>query len=316
MPAPFGNVRVIINPAAGRDEPILNPINDIFGQHGIAWDARVTHKEGDATKLARKAVKKGCDLVVSYGGDGTLMEVVNGLMGSDVLLGILPGGTGNAVAAELGIPEALPDALRLIATSPGRRRIDVGQVNDRYFLLRAYTGVSSDHSASREMKNRLGALAYPLSALRFLKEHDPARFKVVIDGKPIEDEGVMCYVNNIAYASAPRLQDWFEKVFLDVQAHDGEDVVAMAEPVLNTINPSDGLLDVVLLTQDPFTLQAIKSFVLQDGQMQATAHFLQGKRISITADPPQPLWIDGEACGETPVDIQIVPEAIEVIVEE
>ena len=86
------------------NEPVLNTVNDVFAEHNIKWEALVTHGTGDATKLAGQAVESGYDLIVSYGGDGTLMEVVNGLMGQDIPVGILPGGTGNTVAADLGIP--------------------------------------------------------------------------------------------------------------------------------------------------------------------------------------------------------------------
>ena len=79
MTTPFRNVAVIINPAAGNNEPVLNTVNDVFAEHNIKWEALVTHGTGDATKLAGQAVESGYDLIVSYGGDGTLMEVVNGL---------------------------------------------------------------------------------------------------------------------------------------------------------------------------------------------------------------------------------------------
>lgn len=314
MTALFRNIQVIINPASGNDEPMLNVINDVFGQYELSWDARITHGPGEAADLTRAAADDGCDLVVSYGGDGTLMEVVNGLMGTGLPLGILPGGTGNAVAAELGIPTNLADAVRVIATSATRRRLDVGEVDGRYFLLRAYTGFPEDYTATREMKDRFGSLAYPLSALRFLKEYPPARFRIEVDDQVFEETGLMCYVNNVAYARTPRLQDWVERAFLDVQAHVDGEVVSLAEPALHAIDPSDGLLDVVLLTQDPFTLGALKSILVRSGEAQATVHLLQGKRIRISADPPQPLWIDGENHGETPATIQAVPGAVEVIV--
>ena len=307
-------VHVIINPASGNNEPMLNIINDVFAEYDIKWEALITHGPGDATELARRAADNGCDLVACYGGDGTLMEVVNGLIGTDMPLGILPGGTGNTVAADLGIPANLADALRVLATSESRRKLDVGQINDRYFLLRAYTGIGDDHNASRELKDRLGILAYPISGLRFLKEHPPATFRLTVDDQLIEETGIMCYVNNVAYSRSPKLQDWVERTFLDVKVHGGDEPASAEEPLLQTIDPSDGLLDIVLLSQDPFTLQAFKSMVVRSGDAQATAHFIQGKHIRIEADPPQGLWIDGEECGTTPADIQIVPAAIEVVV--
>jgi len=314
MTSAIRNVAVIINPAAGNNEPMLNIVNDVLAEYDVKWEALVTHGTGDATELARRAVESGYDLVASYGGDGTLMEVVNGLIGNDIPLGILPGGTGNTVAADLGIPPKLADALRVVATSRGRRRLDVGEINGRYFLLRAYTGIGHDHNASRELKDRLGILAYPISGLRFLKEHPPARFRITVDEQVIEETGIMCYVNNVAYSRSPRLQDWVERTFLDVKVHHDDEPESAAEPLLQTIDPTDGLLDIMLLSQDPFTLQALKSFVVRSGDAQATVYFRQGKRVRIEADPPQGLWIDGEECGTTPADIQIVPAAVEVIV--
>ena len=79
-------------------------------------------------------------------------------------------------------------------------------------------------------------------------------------------------------------------------------------------DPSDGLLDVVLLAQNPFTLRTLKSIVVGNGDAQATDHLLQGRRIEVTAEPPQPLWIDGEECGKTPATIQVVAGVIELVV--
>ncbi len=310
-------IQIIINPAAGNNEPVLNTVNDVFSQNdGIQWDVKVTHGPGDATEMAHQAAAAGCDLIAVYGGDGTLMEVINGLMthGHQTPVAILPGGTGNTVAADLGIPHKLADALHVVATSQARRQLDIGEVNGHYFLLRAYTGIGSDYNASRELKDRLGVLAYPIKGLQFLKAHPPATFRIMVDTEKIEEPGVLCYVNNIAYSRAPQLQDWLERLFLDVQVHNGDESSSAQEPVLQTIDPTDGLLDVVLLTQNPFNIHSIKSFVVHSGEEQATVHFIQGKRIHIDADPPQTLWIDGEECGTTPAYLQAVPRAITVVV--
>ena len=104
MDLPYKRIQVIINPAAGHDEPILNVLNDVFHPAGVEWDISITHKFGDATRLAKEAVASGVDLVAGYGGDGTQMEVANGLLGSGVPQAILPGGTGNAMAHDLNVP--------------------------------------------------------------------------------------------------------------------------------------------------------------------------------------------------------------------
>ena len=84
MALPYPKVHVIINPAAGQDEPILNVLNDVFHPAGVAWEISLTHKSGDATRLAAEAAAAGVDLVAAYGGDGTRMEVANGLLGTGV----------------------------------------------------------------------------------------------------------------------------------------------------------------------------------------------------------------------------------------
>ena len=75
---PYPNIHVIINPAAGRDEPILNILNDVFNKFKVNWEVSITKKFGDATEFARQATERGVDLVAGYGGDGTQMEIANG----------------------------------------------------------------------------------------------------------------------------------------------------------------------------------------------------------------------------------------------
>ena len=150
MELPYKRVLVIINPAAGHDEPILNVLNDVFQPAGVDWDIRITHKSGDATRLAREAAAMGVDLVAGYGGDGTQMEVANGLLGTGVPQAILPGGTGNAMAHDLKVPIKLSEAAQLIVSSPKRQAVDLARAGDRVYMLRAYTGVSAEQAASRE----------------------------------------------------------------------------------------------------------------------------------------------------------------------
>jgi len=78
-------IHIVINPAAGKDEPILNTINDVFHEHGIDWGVSVTQKFGDATEFARQAAKEGFDIIAGYGGDGTQHEIANGLIGSKAM---------------------------------------------------------------------------------------------------------------------------------------------------------------------------------------------------------------------------------------
>lgn len=315
MPNYFNNVHVIINPASGGDEPILNPINDVFAEHDLPWNAHVTHSSGDATLLTTEAIDAGADLIVCYGGDGTVAEVINGMVGRNVPLGLLPGGTGNGVATELGIPGNLTQALQLIANNARRRQLDLGFCRDRYFIQRAFVGLPEDINPSRDLKNRIGFLAYPLFAARFLRESTAIHFRLVVDGLELEEDGSLCLVNNIGFSNAKGLQDMVERLFLDVQVHEGSQVIQSESLVLDNIRPDDGLLDVLLITGDSSLTKSLSSLVIRNEENAlARVHFLQGKHITIEATPEQCVRLDGEDCDYSPVEIKVVPEAIEVLV--
>jgi diacylglycerol kinase family enzyme len=98
--SPYKNIHVIINPASGKNEPVLNVLNEVFHQYDdIDWSISVTKKFGDATEQAREAAQKGADLVAGYGGDGTQHEIANGILGTSASWGCYP--AGRAMASRL-----------------------------------------------------------------------------------------------------------------------------------------------------------------------------------------------------------------------
>ncbi len=111
----FKRVHVIVNPASGKDQPILHTLNSVFHAAGIDWDIYVTKAGGDAQRLAAEAVHAGADAVAVYGGDGTVAEVAAGLFHSEMPLVVLPGGTTNATGHSLGIPVDLAEAAALLS---------------------------------------------------------------------------------------------------------------------------------------------------------------------------------------------------------
>jgi diacylglycerol kinase family enzyme len=242
---PYQHIRVIVNPAAGQNEPILNTLNEVFHRHELEWDVRITLGPGDATRLAREAVANGVDLVAGYGGDGTQMEIANGVMGSNTPMAILPGGTGNAMTFELKIPRNLKQAAELICQSGHRRKIDLGRIGERHFM--------------REEKDRLGLLAYPAASLRVLKSLTTVHYRLSLAGREIEDEGLMCYIFNAGSTGGAEL------------------------PTPLDISASDGLLDVLILNKNPQSVRAIASYVLDVGQSKLQVHHWQGLMASPTA---------------------------------
>lgn len=290
MASIYKRVQIIINPAAGKDETILNTINAVFSGTGIEWDARITHKFGDATRLTKEAVADGVDLVAGYGGDGTQLEVANGLVGTGVPMAILPGGTGNAMAFELNVPRDLMGAATLIANSEKRSAIDLASIGDRVFMLRAYTGVQAEERASREMKDRYGNMAYVAEALKFAARPPEAQYKVAIDGQTVEGKGMICYIVNAGASGG------------------------VALPELPGVDVSDGLLDLYLVTDGLRSIRNFSRHILRVGKAKAGIYHWQGREITLEANPPQSVWIDGEEYGQTPITARVLPKALEVVV--
>jgi len=156
-------VTVILNPNAGnahQRRAIAQGITEWRSNQGWQVRLRETRKAGDATSFAREEAKRN-DLIVAAGGDGTINEVMNGLVGTDTALGALPVGTGNVWVRELQQSLNPLHAARQLADGHVEL-VDVGQANERYFLLMA--GVGLDAAITREVhsadKKRLGRLAY------------------------------------------------------------------------------------------------------------------------------------------------------------
>ena len=286
----YKNIQVIANPAAGQDQPVLSTLNRVFDQHNAGWDIAVTHKKGDGAELARQAVVNGADLVIAYGGDGTVGDVAAGLIESEVPLAILPGGTANALATGLGIsPDLATAAEQIFDSTPSP--IDMGETSGKKFILRADMGLTVQALASREMKDRLGILSYVTSTIEALGNSSQIHFNMTIDNQSYEADGIACIITN----------------------HN-----ALGTMGLNfgpNVDPSDGLLDVFVVGSAGEALSAVASGLIQL-QEDATVglHQWQGSTIQITADPVQLFGLDGDESGETPMTTHVLHHAIRVLI--
>lgn len=283
-------IHVIINPAAGKDEPILNVLNDIFHEHGVDWDVSVTKKYGDAAQQAREAVSRGASIVAGYGGDGTQHEIANALVGSEVLLGVLPGGTGNGFAHELGLPQKLDEAARLLCTSSRTRAIDVVRVGDEYFIQRLYTGTEPEQQTSREMKDKYGPIAYFANMFQQIGKRE-ALYQVTIDGVTREMPAFRVYIVNSG------------------QTKSGRSITGALSA------PDDGRLEVFALNKRNIeTMEAALERFLHTNTPIGDDYIWHGRDIQINVEPDQPVWIDGEYYGRTPVTATVLPGAVKVVV--
>ena len=284
-------IHVIINPASGKDQPMLNIINDVCRKHEVAWDATVTHKFGDATAQALAAIATGVDLVAGYGGDGTQHEVANAILSSErsIPMAILPGGTGNGFCRENGVPEDLQAAVELMCTGANLRHVDAVRLGDGFFIQRLYTGIEPEQQTSREMKERYGVLAYAMTVRQQVKEMIEAEYRLTIDGEVIERRGTRCYVVNSGMT--------------------GRGITASAE-----FSATDGLLDVFLLKRDLAHVEAIAERFLHVNRPQSGLDYWRCRAITIESDPDRPVWTDGEYTGRTPVTAAVLPGALRVVV--
>lgn len=292
---PYKRVHIIINPASGGDEPILNTFNDVFKPHDLDWDVSITQRLGDGERFARAAIEAGVDLVVVYGGDGTVMDVARGIVGSQMPLAIMHGGTANALADELGIPFRLAEAAKLIVADDSiLRPIDMGKTGSGYFLIRVGTGMVATLSkaVSRDLKNRFGLGAYIIAGIRALSNPEYVHYRLDIDGEVIETDGAACLITNASYIGTLGLR------------------------LANDIVMDDGLLDVYILNNDLKSILGMAGSIANIDRSRLSLQHWRGKKILIETDPPQGLYADGEqeAIGSTPCYATALPGALKVLV--
>jgi len=298
---------LIHNPTAGpRDvQRALKRVRSYLRRQGWSVELRMTEKPGDATALARAAAQANCDVVIAAGGDGTVSEVVNGLVGTQTALGVLPVGTGNILAKQLGIPTyTLSNPLRLREAAAGLARgtirpVDVGQVvgqgNDRYFLCWAGIGLDAQVTTRMEPRprhtKRLGALPYAIAAILVARDFQGVRSRVRLDGNMVRGRTLLILVSNI-------------------QQYGGVFNVAREARM------DDGLLDVFVFKGLGFSyaaghvLKIITQRYLRDPQV---VH-RQARHISVHTEWAVPVQVDGDPIGTTPTTLLVVPRALRVLV--
>jgi len=299
------NACVILNPAAGpRDfHRHLHQAIEYLRTHGWEVNLFETTKKGDATHLARQAADAACDVAIAVGGDGTINEVVNGLAGSDTALGIIPAGTANVYAADVGVPRwsALrPNAVRLAAEiihTGQRRKIDLGQVQladgrRRYFFM--WSGVGLDAAVSQEVHSedtrRLGIAAWAIAGVMVAVNFMGTRGNVTIDDQKKRKRVLWAVISN------GQLYGRLWRIAPDAKMDDG---------LLDlTVFEGHGVLS---------TTRHLAGLTLGQYARDPTVHFYRGRSFTIETRKPLPVHADAEPFGTTPVKISVAPHALNVV---
>jgi YegS/Rv2252/BmrU family lipid kinase len=279
-PRPPGARRaaVVANPTKHDNIARLRAIvRSAMSQHG--WDEPVwleTTADEPGTRQAAQAVRDGVDLVLACGGDGTVTACADGVAGSGVPLGILPLGTGNLLARNLGLPLDLDAALATALTGTNRR-LDAGSANGHTFVVMAGLGFDAKMlgDSSEPLKKRLGWVAYVLSAMRHLRDR-PVRVSLVADGgPPLRLRASAVIVGNVGW-----LQGGIR--------------------LLPDALPDDGTLDAVVLTARGWMgwiRLAVRVLLRRESPGHTT--WMQFRQLTIHAAREQPWELDGEVMGGT-----------------
>jgi len=283
----------IVNPRAGRTDSVAL-IKSCVGESSQC-DLEVTQHSGHATQLAQDAVIAGYDVVVAVGGDGTLNEVGRALTGTRTAMGIVPAGSGNALARALDIPLDLGDACRQCLTGV-ERSIDVGRAGEDIFLSSA--GVGLDAEVCRRFQAEPGArglFPYVKHTIASVRAYVPGPVRLYVDGNDVRE---------------------FRPTLLTIA---NTPTLGYGASVARGADPSDGRLDVCILEGVTLARAVCHGYRLFNGTFDRTPGFsrLLAKSLRIERDTPGPLQVDGEAVGDSKnVEVSIVPGGLTVVVPE
>jgi diacylglycerol kinase (ATP) len=290
---------LVVNPTAGggrsvrAEQVVIKTLADV----GIDCEVVRTQNPGDGIAAAREATRSGCELVLVAGGDGTINEVINGMVGSNAALGIIPVGSVNVLARDLGIPLCISEAVEVIASGT-IRRMDLGVANGRYFSLMAGIGFDATVVASvpRSVKDLIGSSAYVLKAVEVFSKYKAT--KVFLDMP--EDVG----------------GGYEARAFLVVVANVSTYTYNLR--IAPSAVPNDGLLDVCVFERSitdkiGFISQVSQVFINRHLYHKAVRYF-RTPWVVVRSEPNVWVQLDGDVCGTTPVEIFVVPSALSVIV--
>jgi len=285
----------IHNPTSGggerrRDLPLI--LQGLEGQ-GFAVDVRSTTGPGSATELAASAAGEGFGVVCVLGGDGTVNEALNGLAGGDLPLAIVPVGTVNVLAMELGIPLDPPDAVRVVGTGT-ESWIDLGLAGERYFGLMAGIGMDAAVVASLNptLKKALKEAAFAVHGVATYLTHEEPLLRLTSEDREVE--GYFAVFGNAAnYAGS-------------------FGITPLADM-------RDGLLDVCVLTDKSFLSTAWywTAALLNAHIDHPKVQYFRTRAARVEAvDPGQEVLVqtDGEVSGALPIDCRVAPRALRVLV--
>jgi YegS/Rv2252/BmrU family lipid kinase len=291
---------LIENPAAARTEPeVVRTVCRVLEREGWEVDVAGTTRPGEARTLAAQGVADKVDVIAVYAGDGTTTQAVGGMIGSGIPLALIPGGTGNLLAGNLGVPTD-PARAALIAANGTRRRIDLGRIErpegPRYFAVACGAGLDAQImiGAPTERKKKWGSLAYVSATFKGMYGLAAPAHRITVDDRVLEVNAAVVSIANCGRVTSLHF-DLGKGIRLD-----------------------DGLLDVMVIRADGMgeAMVALWELLSGQGNGKGSPHItrIRGRRITVHSEHVRPVQADGDVVGETPLAVEAIPGAIDVMV--
>ncbi len=279
---------VILNPAArgARTQRLRKQVEQLARGSILC----ATTQAGEAERLARHAVTEGYQRIVAAGGDGTINEIVNGIAGHNVALGLLPLGTMNVFATELGLPvNDLAGCWKIIERNQ-THRVDLPRANRKHFVQLAGVGLDAQavKETSRAFKRSFGPLSYLISAVQIASRTPPVL--------RIESEDAVATEGSFVLVGNGRLYGgrfpFFKQAVMD-----------------------DGLLDVIVFKRLGYVdiIRYLQDVVFTTQISSPEVDYFQTKHLRVTSDESVPVEIDGELVGNCPVEFKIRAGGLRVL---
>src|SRR5437868_7707395 len=280
---------IILNPAAHSERAQRRRAQ----VEALARDcvACATTSMGDAELMAREGAKEGFEKIVAAGGDGTVNEVVNGLAGSSATLGVLPIGTMNVFATELGLPvndlELCWDVIQRDAT----RVVDLARANEKFFVQLAGVGLDAQvvKETSAQFKRNFGPLSYLISAAQ-IAARKPPRLSIQSSEAPVKEGSFVLVGNGRLYGGR---FPFFKHAVID-----------------------DGLLDVIVFKSLGYLeiIKYLQDVVFNSDISLPEVEYFQTRRLRVESDQSVPVELDGELVGNCPVEFSLHERSLRVLV--
>jgi YegS/Rv2252/BmrU family lipid kinase len=286
--------QVIVNPIAGNHKcrRSIPELTSKLLERGIAHHLKFSQYHGHIKQLALQAKERGCKTIIVCGGDGTINEAINALVDSDVKLGVLPLGTGNDFARTLGIKEDLDFACNVLRDEKVRK-VDLVKVNgDKYYGSVGGIGFDAEVAswANRYKRFAPGATIYLLAILAKLFTYKFKKVAIAHDTGNHTGEILMAAIGNT---------EWY-----------GGGINITPTAIMD-----DGVLDICVVDKiNKFKLLLLLPSAFKGNHARfSEVKLYRTKKISISSETPLQLLGDGEILGETPVSLEVIPHALNII---